>query len=90
MIKAPFGSLNPSKRFLPFGSLTTEKLCDCGKLTFLTTEKIFFLNLEQNLNSLAFLQEIKSAEDLSTNIKFLMRDSNKMLFILNQIYSKTL
>ena len=85
MIKAPFGSLTKE----PFGSLTTEKLCDCGKLTFLTTEKnFFFLNLEQNLNSFVFSQYIKSAEDLSTNIKFLIRDNNKMY--LNQIYSKTL
>ena len=39
---------------------------------------------------LSFLKSLYSVDDLSTNIKLLMRDRNKSLFILNQIYSQNL
>ena len=81
-----------------------EKFLDCGKLTFLTAEKIIgliilkplrhFESRTENLFTCLILWYIKSilysVEDLSTNIKPLMRDSNKNLFILNQIYSQKL
>ena len=88
-----------------------ENFFDCGKLTFLTAEKIiglvileanvnvetikaYILNLEQKIIHLSFLDQTKSAlhsvEDLNTNIKRLIRDNNKGLFILNQNYSQKL
>ena len=88
-----------------------EKFLDCGKLTFLTAEKIiglvileanvnvetikaYILNLEQKINHLSFLGQTKSTlhsvENLNTNIKRLIRDNNKSLFILNQNYSQKL
>ena len=39
---------------------------------------------------LSFLKSLYSVDDLSTNIKLLMRDRNKSLFMLNQIYSQNL
>ena len=58
------------------------------------TIKTDFLNLEQKISSFTFSWWIKSmscsVEDLSTNIEPFMRDSNKNLFILNQIYSQKL
>ena len=38
---------------------------------------------------LSFLKSLYSVDDLSTNIK-LLRDRNKSLFMLNQIYSQNL
>ena len=39
---------------------------------------------------LSFLKSLYSVDDLSTIIKLLMRDRNKSLFMLNQIYSQNL
>ena len=39
---------------------------------------------------LSFLKSLYSVDNLSTNIKLLMRDRNKSLFMLNQIYSQNL
>ena len=39
---------------------------------------------------LSFLKSLYSVDDLSTNIKLLMRERNKSLFMLNQIYSQNL
>ena len=39
---------------------------------------------------LPFLKSLYSVDDVSTNIKLLMRDRNKSLFMLNQIYSQNL
>ena len=39
---------------------------------------------------LSFLKSLYSVDDLSTNIKLLMRGRNKSLFMLNQIYSQNL
>ena len=39
---------------------------------------------------LSFLKSLYSVDDLSTNIKLLMRDRNKSLFMLNQIYRQNL
>ena len=54
----------------------------------------YILNLEQKLSSVTFfvVDEINIifSRRFSTNIKLLMRDNTKSLFILNQIYSQKL
>ena len=78
MIKEPFGTMIKE----PFGSLTVEKFLDCGKIAFLTAEKIvlkananvetiktYILNLEQKLSSLAFFAVDKISIIFSRRLK---------------------
>ena len=88
------------EKFLDCGKftfLTAEKIIGLVILEAnvnVETIKAYILNLEQKIIHLSFLGQTKSTlhsvEDLNTNIKRLIRDNNKSLFILNQNYSQKL
>ena len=81
--------------------MTVEQFLNCGKNNVLIMSKpnasesiAYFEYRAENQSTCQFISQIKSilysVENLSTDIKLLIHDNNKSLFILNQIYRQKL